>query len=114
MKSIVYSPEYREGILDLREYLIREFGENTAKKVIREITDKIHLLEKNENLGSSLKAVYGIETDYRYIFATHNYIFYRYDKQNIYIINLYNERVDFIRKLFKTDTLSESSLLDTY
>lgn len=114
MKHIIYSPEYRNKILDLREYLILEFGENTARKVIKEITDKIHLLEGNIKLGISLKELYGIETNYRYIFVAHNYIFYRIDEQNIYIVNIYNEREDFIRKLFETNTVSEISLLDNY
>ena len=46
MKHIIYSPEYRNKILDLREYLILEFGENTAKKLFATNTvSEISLLD---------------------------------------------------------------------
>ena len=100
MKEIIYSPEYKKSILELRDYLVLEFGEKTAEKIVRKITETINLLESNEKLGKSLRSEYGMDTDYRYIFTSHNYIFYKIGKDEIYIENLFYERQDFIGKLF--------------
>ena len=114
MKEIVYSPEYRRGILELRDYLLEKFGENTAKKVIKEITEAIDLLSDNEELGKSLNKEFGIDTDYRYLYRSHTYIFYKADYNYIYVEKIFNEREDFMRKLFKPNLVNENTFLDEY
>lgn len=112
MKEIVFTPEYRKSILELRDYLKSEFGEKTEKKVIKDIQNTVHLLADNEKLGKSVKNEFGINTDYRYIYQSHNYIFYKTDSERIYIEALFNERVDFIRKLFYPRGVSEDKTVD--
>jgi len=41
-----------------------------------------------------------ITTDYRYLYVQHNYIFYRISNNDILIIDIFNEREDFMWKLF--------------
>lgn len=42
--KIVYSPEYRRKISELKKYLDIQFGVSVRKKVLRQITDRIHTL----------------------------------------------------------------------
>ena len=100
MKKLVYSPEYRIKLAELRVYLEEEFGTETRRRVLRRITDRLHLLQRDEYSGVALRALYGIETEYRYVFIEHSYVFYRTDQDTIYVINIYNEREDFMYRLF--------------
>ena len=100
MKEIVYSPDYREKIRELRIYLDFQFGNEVRKKVFRNIDQKICTLQTFENLGASIRDMYGIDVDYRVIHAEKNYIFYDTDDEQIYILNMFNEREDYMRKMF--------------
>ena len=114
MKRVVYSPEYRKSILELRVYLRERFGEITEKRVIKEITEAVNSLKDNVNLGRNLGSEYDIDTDYKFIFKSHCYVIYKTDDEYVYVENIFNEREDFIRKLFDNDRLSEESLIDEY
>ena len=48
--------------------------------------------------------MYGIKCDYRYIYAGHNYLFYRIENDKIIIAEMFDEREDFMYKLFGITT----------
>jgi plasmid stabilization system protein ParE len=100
MKEIVYSPDYREKIRGLHIYLDFQFGEEVRKKVFRNIDQKINTLQTFENLGASVRDLFGIDVDYRVIHVEKNYVFYYTDNERIYILNMFNEREDYMRKMF--------------
>ena len=100
MKEIVYSPAYREKIRELRIYLDFQFGEEVRKKVFSNIDQKINTLQSFENLGASVRDLFGIDVDYRAIHVEKNYVFYVTDNERIYILNMFNEREDYMRKMF--------------
>lgn len=50
--------------------------------------------------GVAVSAMYDIECDYRYIYVGHNYIFYRVEKDAVIIVEMFDEREDFMHKLF--------------
>lgn len=106
MKKLVYSPKYKLKISEIKKYLDFHFGKEIRKRVLKEITGQIHELLDFPEMGVSIKELYGIETEYRYIFVAKNYIFYRVDSDFIYIVNIYNEREDFMMKLFGINSLN--------
>ena len=55
-----------------------------------------------------MRDLYDIDTDYCYIFVGHDYVFYRRDSENIYVVNMYNEREDYMMSLFGIKTGSGS------
>ena len=107
MKKLVYSPRYRSRMIQLKQYLEEEFGPSTSRKVLRKITDRLHLLQQEAYSGVSLKELFGIDTEYRYVFVNHNYVFYRVEDDHIFIINIYNEREDFLFGLFGIRSVPE-------
>ncbi len=109
MKKLYYSAQYKRKLLEIKKYLDIRFGAAVRKKVFKTITDRLHQLQKYEESGVSLRAVYGIDSDYRYIFIAHNYVFYRVDDDSIKVLNIYNEREDYIRDLFGISSVSEES-----
>lgn len=100
MRKLVYSSCYRKKLSEIKKYLDIQFGEKLRKKILREITDRLHQLQKHAESGVSIKELYGINTEYRYVFVAHNYVFYRIDTDSVYIVNIYNEREDYMMKLF--------------
>lgn len=54
--------------------------------------------------------MFGVDTDYRFLFISHNYVFYRIEDECICIVNLYHEREDFMWKLFGIETVQQETL----
>ena len=100
MKKLVYSPDYKEKIVKLRQYLDLRFGMEVRKKTFKTINNRIHLLQRFESMGISVREVYDIDCDYFCVYVAKNYVFYKFDSDTIYIVNIYNEREDFMQKMF--------------
>lgn len=53
--------------------------------------------------------MFGVDSDYEFISVSHYYIFYYQDEEVIYIVNIYDDREDFMYKLFGIRTASEET-----
>lgn len=73
------------------------------------IKKRLNSLKEFPNQGMSVRAMFGVESDYEFIFVSHNYIFYTQNEKIIYIVNIYDEREDFMYKLFGIRTTSEET-----
>lgn len=61
--------------------------------------------------GTRISLQYDIECDYNYIFLEQNYFFYRIkDKDTILILEMFNEKEDFMRKIFGIVTTSQETI----
>ncbi len=100
MKTLLYSQDYKEKLQALRKYLDFQFGISVRKEVLLKLNKQIHLLQDHEKMGHSVREMFGIDCDYYYLYAAKNIIFYRFDEQHIYIVNMYNEREDYMQKMF--------------
>lgn len=110
MKKVEYSQIVRRKLKNLKVRLTREFGTEVSRKSISQITDAARGLEDFEEKGISVSAMYGIECDYRYIYAGRNYLFYRIEKDKIIIAEMFDEREDFMYKLFGITTTTQESV----
>ena len=109
MKKIVYSPDAIEKIQKIERQVRAEYGNETAQKVKKSITARIRSLQSIERQGVSMYDMYGVTPDYRRIFVAHNYIFYLLEGKMIQIVNLYNEKEDFMYKLFGISSIDEKA-----
>ena len=75
---------------------IAEVWYGVGNKNGKTITDAIRGLAEYEKKGIEAAKMFEIATDYRYLFVAKNYVFYRIEEQYIRIINIYNEREDFM------------------
>ena len=100
MKKLAYSPDYKEKIAKLRRYLDFHFGIEVRKNTLKKIDKRIHMLARFESMGISVRDFYGIDCDYHCIYVAKNYVFYRLDDETVYIVNMYNEREEFMQKMF--------------
>ena len=110
MKLIKYTPDAADKIRSMNRSLLMQYGSLTAKKIVGKITSAIRGLSENEHKGPSVEKMFGIESDYRYIFVAHNYVFYKVENTCIRIINVYNEKEDFMQLLFGIDTTPQETL----
>ena len=109
MKKIVFSPDYKEKIELLREWLDLRFGKRTRIKHMAEIKERLASLNEFPSMGISVRDMFGVDSDYEFIFVSHNYIFYFQDEEAIHIVNIYDDREDFMYKLFGIQTTSEAT-----
>ncbi len=100
MKELKYSPDYTEKMRGFKKYLDFRFGGDVRKRVIKEIGSRVRALREHEQLGISVRDIYGVDTDCLCIFVAKNYVFYRIEPDCIYVVNIYNEREDFMMDLF--------------
>ena len=104
MKKIKYSPDAADKLRELKKTITQQYGAEKAKSILKSITDAIRGLGENEKKGPEVSRMFGVGTDYRYLFVSKNYMFYRIEEDCIRIVNLYHEREDFMWQLFGIDT----------
>ena len=100
MMHIVFSPEALNDIEQIKDYLIDQFGDKTATKNIKRVIKEIKTLESFPLKGSGVWERYGIDSEYRYIYANKNYVFYRVDEYTVKVIRILDARRDFLTILF--------------
>lgn len=110
MKKVEYSQIVRRKLKSLRARITREYGSEISRKSIKQITDAARGLEDFEEKGICVEAMYGIECDYRYIYAGRNYLFYRIEKDKIIVVEMFDDREDFMYKLFGITTTTHESI----
>ena len=108
MKKLVYSPSYKEKIIKLRSYLDFKFGSDVRIKILKKLDKRIHMLQRFEAMGISVREIYGVDCDYYCIYVVRSYVFYKFDNTTIYILNIYNEREDFMQKMFGLKTIADN------
>lgn len=104
MKKLKYSPGAIEKLQAIKKEIIGKYGYETAKRVMKEMTKSFRELQQFENKGPSVEGVIGVPCDYRFLYVQHNYAFYRVQDDTIWIVDIYNEKEDFMWKLFGIKT----------
>ena len=110
MKKIKYTPDAADKLRTLKIAISQEYGSDSAKKIVKGITDAIRGLCDYEEKGSEVSKMFDVVSDYRYIFVSKNYVFYRIEEKYIRIINLYHEKEDFMWQLFGVDTTPQETI----
>ena len=104
MKKIKYTPDAADKLRALKMAISQEYGSDSAKKIVKSITDAIRGLCDYEEKGPEVSKMFDIVSDYRYIFVSENYVFYRIEEKYIRINNFYHKKEDFMLLLFGVDT----------
>ena len=107
--KVKYSQIVRRKIKALKKRLAAEFGREASDKAINHITSVVRNLEIFPEQGPSLSSLYDIECDYRYLSISHNYLFYRIEGDTVIIIEMFDERENFMYQLFGISSISQES-----
>lgn len=111
MAKLEYSQIVRKKLQKLRNSLTQNYGEHHSQKIMGKIMKGVRRLETFPQLGTSVSLKYDIPCNYNYLFVEHNYFFYRLkDHDTILILEMFNEKEDFMRKLFGVVTTSQDTI----
>jgi toxin ParE1/3/4 len=108
MFTVEYSPKALEDLQHINDYIITNWGENIAKRILIKITSNIRRLEQYPLSGVELGKLISVQTDYRYMFLEKNYVFYRLEYDKVQIVRVINEHQDYMEQLFGVDSDSGS------
>ena len=109
MAKIKVSPLAITDLQEIKDYISDELSNSiAANKVINRIIDDYTLLETSPEMGASLSAKIHIATDYRYLVSGKYIVFYKTDKEYVYISRILYGARDYIRILFN-DEIADNS-----
>ena len=108
--KLEYSQIVRRKLKTLKLYLTEQYGEELAKTAVKKITDRARDLQTNPDMGVDLSAKYDINTDFRDLFVNHNHLFYYKDSDTIIIAEMFEEKEDFMYKLFGISGRTQESI----
>ncbi len=105
-----YSQIVRKKLKVLKLFLTEQFGEEVAVSSLKKITDKARNLQDNPGIGCDLSEMLEIETDYYSVYVNHNHLFYYIEGDVIIIAEMFDEREDFMYKLFGISGRTQESI----
>jgi plasmid stabilization system protein ParE len=110
LKQLEYSQIVRRKLKNLKIELTEEYGAERSKKIIGEMTKAVRRLEKFSDSGVDISQMYDVDTDYFYVFTHHNYFIYRIEGDRVIIAQMFNEKEDFMMKLFRISGRTQESI----
>ena len=101
MYKVSFSPEAVDDLKEIKQYIKDELcNEQAAKNTVTKILKKIKLLSDFPESGSSLSAIIGFDTDYRYLVCDNYIAFYRIENKNVLIVRVLYGRRNYMQILF--------------
>lgn len=107
MPKLIYTPKALDDLQGIKSYVSKQFGKDRAKICAREIATTARQLEMFPDEGPCLQDLIEYPTDYHYLVAKPNYIFYRIEGDTVRVIRILNEKQDFLQILFGISSISE-------
>ena len=105
---------YSEIALSKRKVIKKDikerYGKERANQFSKNISKSIAKLKDFPELGTSLKEKYNLECDYHMLFVERNYFIYRIFEDMILVLEIFNEKEDFMYQLFGIVTTSQDTL----
>ena len=107
--KIHYSSESRRDLDDIWDYIVSELQtRSAAERVINRIIDAVDPLKNFAEMGTPLSSIADIGTDYRFLVSGNYMVFYRVQRNDVYIDRVLYGRSDYMSALFK-DLLREKT-----
>lgn len=101
MYKISFSPEAVDDLKEIKQYIKDELcNEQAAKNTVAKILKKVKMLSDFPESGSSLSAIIGFDTDYRYLICDNYLAFYRIENKNVLIVRVLYGRRNYMQILF--------------
>lgn len=107
--KIKYSPDVSEKLKELKIQITNTSGKSVATKIVSKISSSIRGLQENPEKGALVENLLEIPTPYRFLHVERNYVFYRVENDTVYVTDIYNEREDFMRRMFHVNLRTRDS-----
>lgn len=110
LKKIVYSAIALSKRRAIKKDIKERYGQITADRSSKHMSDTLAKLKEFPQMGISMSEQYGLECDYYMLFISHNYFIYRITDDMIMILEIFNEKEDFMYQMFGIVTTSQETL----
>lgn len=101
MYKISFSPEAVDDLKEIKQYIKDELcNEQAAKNTVAKILKKVKMLSDFPESGSSLSAIIGFDTDYRYLICDNYIAFYRIENKSVLLLRILYGRRNYMQILF--------------
>lgn len=100
--KIKYSPDAREQLKQIKRIL----GDRSTGKILK----AINRLADNPWMCPTIEKMLGVPSPYHFLHVEQNYVFYRINKENVFVTAIYNEREDFMWKMFGIRLRTDESI----
>ena len=107
--KLKYSPDARDKLCEIKKQIAMSHGVQVAARILSKIVKDIRGLQENPERGPSVEALLGIPSPYRFLHVEHNYVFYRLEEDTVFVTDIYNEREDFMWRLFRVNLRTQDS-----
>lgn len=109
-RKIAYSETALSKRKAIKKDIKERYGKERADKFSKFISKNIAELKKFPELGVSLRDKYDLDCDYYMLFIEHNYFIYRILDELILVLEIFNEKEDFMYQMFGVITTSQDTL----
>lgn len=109
MKKVIYSDTIIRKLQILKNFLAEEYSDKKSDIVLKDIMEKLDNLGIFSS-GESVEKRFGIKCDYMYLYIKPNFYFYNEQSEKIEILDMFNEKEDFIFALFNIPMRSQDSI----
>ena len=86
--------EAQQEFEDTLDYVLREFGEQTVRKLYSRVSERINILRAFPNAGTRYRDLSYKGNWVRILHMKRSSIIYCYDKETLYILAFWNNRSD--------------------
>ena len=100
--KIRYSPNARDRLKQIKQ----DYGVSAVDKIMKEIRS----LTLNPRRCPKVENMLGIPSPYYFLHIKRNYIFYRIDENALYVTDIYDERENFMWKMFGINLRTDDSI----
>ena len=108
--KLKYSPDASDKLKEIKKQITASYGKESATKIVSKIMGEIKDLTTYPEKGASVESVLGIPTPYRFLHVEKNYAFYRIEDNTIFVTDIYNEREDFLWRMFGISLRTQESI----
>jgi len=108
MAKLHISPEAKNDLLDIKEYITTELENLTAAvNTLSKITKTIRRLGDFPDIGTPLSKVVEVPNNYRFLVCGNYLVFYKQEDGAVYVVRVLYGRRDYMKILFGDKTEDE-------
>lgn len=109
-RKIAYSDIALSKRKAIKKEIKEKYGKERADIFSKRVSQKIAELKQFPELGISMRGKYDLDCDYYMLFVEHNYSIYRITEDMVMVLEIFNEKEDFMFQLFGIVSTSQDTL----
>lgn len=109
-RKIAYSKPASAKLKAIKREIKEKYGKEKADEFSAHVSRMIAELKKFPEMGVSLRGKYDLDCNYNMLLIEHNYFIYHILEDKIMILEIFNEREDFMYWMFGIVTTSQDTI----